>query len=125
MSDSSVKSEVLKSDKTGSFINLKIVSKKNGIVFRGKCQSVLFNTQLGQMQILAGHVPVLANIDQNTKILVENENGTLLSFLALSMGFLVLNTNECLITLPECEAIDKAKISANTEVNFDSKKKAS
>jgi len=83
-------------------INLKIISSKTGEVFREKCHSILFTSQSGEVEVLSGHIPLIANITENTNIVIKTEGGEQIAFLAASFGFFTFNCNECLISLTSC-----------------------
>lgn len=94
-------SEASFSDDKQEVINLKVISRTNGEAFRSQCKSILFTSQSGQMQVLANHIPVLANIEANTQItVIDSENQTTTLNIA-SKGFFTFNHNQCLITLDE------------------------
>ena len=97
-------------------INLKIISSKTGEVFREKCRSILFTSQGGEVEVLEGHIPLIANIAENTSVIITCENEEKMAFFTPSNGFFTLNHNDCLITLVSCEKRELEQKSNYTKV---------
>ena len=102
---------------TNEFIKLKIISKHDGNTLRSKCESVLFQTENGLMQILANHIPTIASIVSDSIIEIVEDKANKIVVKVESNGFLTFNQNECLITLADFKIV-----STGSSESHDSKK---
>ena len=102
-------------------IRLKIISKFNSDVFRSSCKAILFTSESGEFEVLADHIPMIANIKENSAIRIIDENNEQHFFeVSSSKGYFAFNYNECLITVAECR-----RTNLENSVSNASKQKAS
>jgi F0F1-type ATP synthase epsilon subunit len=102
---------------TSVYINVKVTTCTNGVLFRGSCELIHLCSQIGELEILVNHAPFLSGIKAGSvlKIVDNFKSETLIEL--KSSGFLVLNHNECLITIEDAKIIDAVKNINQTESN--------
>jgi F0F1-type ATP synthase epsilon subunit len=86
-------------------IKVKVVSKTLGVIFRSEAKSIRFSSDIGQMEILPGHIPVLSNIADGSVVDIQFTAGKI-SVKSYSAGFVILNEDECIITLSKHEVLE-------------------
>jgi F-type H+-transporting ATPase subunit epsilon len=89
------------------FITLKIVTPER-IVYEDKVDSVTATTQMGEVTILPGHVPLVANLQAGE--LHVRKDGTE-EFLVASTGFLEVRTgNEVVVLADTAERVEELEL---------------